>query len=69
MHVVTADVTDLASLKASALRCRHVCDTESPSFCQAAAKEVAAVTGGKLDYLINNAAYIQAKRSEYTLDA
>ncbi|GJE88888.1 SDR family oxidoreductase [Phanerochaete sordida] len=48
VHVLEADVTDSARLKA-------------------AATEVAKVTGGTLDYLINNAAHVQTDRRFYNL--
>lgn len=35
---------------------------------QAVAKAVEDVTGGTLDVLINNGAYLSVERSEYTLD-
>ena len=35
---------------------------------QAAAADVAKVTGGSLDYLINNAAYIELQNRNHTFD-
>ena len=35
---------------------------------QTVAKEVERVTGGTLDVLINNAAYLSQDRAEYTID-
>ena len=47
----------------------HVLEADVRSFTglKAAAAEVSKVTGGTLEYLINNAAYIQPARGEYDL--
>lgn len=46
-----------------------LCDFNALTTCfQTAAAEVKKITGGRLDNLINNAAYVQDERKEYALN-
>lgn len=64
VHVLEADVTDHKTLKVWS---RLLCQTLFSSFLQAAASDVERIAGS-LDYLINNAAWVDESRNGLTLD-
>ena len=66
LHILEADITDVKALKVilnSLFSCSKLI-----VFIQIAAAEVKKVTGGSLDYLVNNAAFVEDTRRDNNLD-
>ena len=69
VHVLEVDITDTPALEVFFTFFLGIYDVNSAiTTIQAAAGAIGNLTGGTLNYLINNAAYVQDERQDYTLD-